>query len=165
MNRVILIGRLTRDPELRTTPSGAALVNFTIAVNRRTQTPGQPDADFISCVAWNKTAENMAKYLRKGSQLAVDGRIQTRNYENQQGQRVYVTEVIADNVQFLDSKGSNAGAQANAGYSANNSYGQPNSYGQANPYGQSNPYGKPGNMEPAYDANETLDIASDDLPF
>lgn len=104
INRVILVGRLTRDPELRKTQSGASVVSYTIAVNRRVQTPGQPDADFINCVAWNKTADLMAQYLHKGSLIGVEGRIQTRSYDNQQGQRVYVTEVITDSVQFLEPK-------------------------------------------------------------
>lgn len=104
INRVVLVGRLTKDPELRRTQSGTSVVSYTIAVNRRSAQPGQPDADFINCVAWNKTAELMAQYLHKGSLIGVEGRIQTRNYENQQGQRVYVTEVVTDSVQFLEPK-------------------------------------------------------------
>ena len=154
INRVVLVGRLTKDPELRKTQSGTSVVSYTIAVNRRSQTPGQPDADFISCVAWNKTAELMAQYLHKGSLIGVEGRIQTRNYENQQGQRVYVTEVVTDNVQFLEPK--NAQPQQNA----YNSYSQP----QPAPV---NPYAQPvdDGFSSAFDANDTLDIASDDLPF
>ncbi len=83
INRVVLVGRLTKDPELRRTQSGTSVVSYTIAVNRRSAQPGQPDADFINCVAWNKTAELMAQYLHKGSLIGVEGRIQTRNYENQ----------------------------------------------------------------------------------
>lgn len=107
MNRVILIGRLTRDPELRNTASGMAVCQITVAVNRRTSQSGAgPEADFISVNVWDKQAENVAKYLKKGSQVAVEGRIQTRNYENNEGRRVYVTEVVASTVQFLDPKNS-----------------------------------------------------------
>ena len=104
MNRAILIGRLTRDLELRKTASGTSVLSFTVAINRRVSSGQEPQTDFINCVAWNKTAELMAQYLHKGSQVGLEGRIQTRNYENQQGQKVYVTEVVADNVQFLDPK-------------------------------------------------------------
>ena len=109
MNKVILIGRLTRDPELRTTPSGTATTSFTIAVDRTfvNQQTGQREADFINCVAWRKQAENISRYCFKGTQVAVEGRIQTRNYEAQDGTKRYVTEVICDNVTFLGSKNSN----------------------------------------------------------
>lgn len=156
INRVVLVGRLTRDPELRKTQSGTSVVSYTIACNRRVQTPGQPDADFISCVAWNKTADLMAQYLHKGSLIGVEGRIQTRNYDNQQGQRVYVTEVVTESVQFLESK--NASSQSTYG---NNSYAQPSAM-------QSNPYAQPAadsSFNSSFDSNDTLDISSDDLPF
>ena len=105
INRVVLTGRLTRDIELRRTQSGAAVASFTLAVDRSFKREGQPEADFINCVAWNRSAETMAQYLHKGSLIGVDGRIQTRNYDNQQGQRVYVTEVNVQNFHFLESKG------------------------------------------------------------
>ena len=89
INRVVLVGRLTRDPELRKTQSGTSVCSFTMAVGRRVSTQGQPDADFINCVAWNKTADLMTQYLHKGSLIGLEGRIQTRSYDNQQGQRVY----------------------------------------------------------------------------
>lgn len=136
MNKVLLIGRLTKDPEIRHTQNGATVVSYTLAVNRRVQTPGQPDADFISCVAWNKTADLMVQYLHKGSLIGVEGRIQTRSYDNQYGNRVYITEVMTESIQFLEPK--NAGKQ-NAGYQSNNTVG--------------------------YDPNETLNIDADDLPF
>lgn len=104
MNKTILIGRLTKDPELRYTPNGIAVANFTIAVNRPFAKEGDQQADFINCVVWRKPAENLANYQRKGNLIAVDGRIQTRSYENNEGQRVYVTEVVADNIQYLESK-------------------------------------------------------------
>ena len=106
MNKVILIGRLTRDPELRHTPQGTAVCQISVAVNRRGAQPGQQDADFINVSVWGVQAENVARYMAKGRQVAVEGRIQTRNYDDKDGKKVYVTEVIATNVQFLDSKGS-----------------------------------------------------------
>mgnify|MGYP004567196161 FL=1 len=108
MNKVILIGRLTRDPELRHTPQGTAVCQITVAVNRRGAQPGQQDADFINVSVWGVQAENVARYMAKGRQVAVEGRIQTRNYDDKDGKKVYVTEVIATNVQFLDSKGANS---------------------------------------------------------
>ena len=110
MNKVILIGRLTRDPELRTTPSGIATTSFSLAVDRNfvNQQTGQREADFINCVAWRKQAENISRYCFKGTQVAVEGRIQTRNYDAQDGTKRYVTEVICDNVTFLGSKHSNS---------------------------------------------------------
>lgn len=106
MNRVVLVGRITKDIELKKTSSGSSVVNFTVAVNRTfTNASGEREADFINCVAWGRTADNMAAYISKGSLVGVDGRIQTRSYENQQGQKTYVTEVHADKVQFLESKG------------------------------------------------------------
>ena len=105
MNKAFLIGRLTRDPELRYSSSNAAIVNFPIAIDRQqTNNQGQRETDFINIVAFQKQAENIKKYLTKGSVVAVDGRIQTRNYEDKDGKRVYVTEVVADRVQFLNSK-------------------------------------------------------------
>lgn len=106
MNRVLLVGRLTKDPELKYTPSGVAVATFTLAVNRTfTNQQGEREADFINCVVWRKPAENVANYCKKGAQVGVDGRLQTRSYEGQDGKRVYVTEVVAESVQFLESKG------------------------------------------------------------
>ena len=106
MNRVVLVGRLTRNPDLRYTPNGVAVANFTIAVNRPFKNQqGENEADFINCVIWRKQAENLANYTKKGSQIGVDGRIQTRSYEGQDGKRVFVTEILAESVQFLESKG------------------------------------------------------------
>lgn len=102
LNRSILIGRLTRDPELRYTPAGVAVTQFTLAVDRPFSNNGEKEADFIPVVTWRQTAEACANFLRKGRLCAVEGRIQVRNYENNEGKRVYVTEVIADNVRFLE---------------------------------------------------------------
>ncbi|KYH35862.1 single-stranded DNA-binding protein A [Clostridium tepidiprofundi DSM 19306] len=103
MNKVVLIGRLTKDPDLRFIPgSGTAVTTFTIAVDRRFKKEGQPEADFIPVVVWGKIAENTANYMSKGRLIGISGRIQTRSYEAKDGTRRYVTEVVADEVQFLD---------------------------------------------------------------
>lgn len=108
INRVTLIGRLVRDSDLRRTNDGTMVASFTIAVNRNyTAKDGQQQADFINCVVWRKTAETLEKYCRKGNLIGLDGRLQTRTYENAQGQRVFVTEVVCDNIQFLESKSNN----------------------------------------------------------
>lgn len=105
MNKVILIGNLSRDPELTTTNGGVSVCRFTIAVQRRFQNAdGEREADFINVVVWRAQAENCHKYLKKGSKCAVDGRIQTSSYEGQDGQRRYVTEVVADNVEFVGAR-------------------------------------------------------------
>lgn len=104
INKVVLVGRLTKDPVLRKTQSGTSITSFTVACDRRVKTEGQPTADFINTVAWNKLADIVAQYTHKGSLVGVEGRMQTRSYDDQTGKRVYVTEVIADSVQFLESK-------------------------------------------------------------
>lgn len=104
INRVIAIGRLTKEPSLNTTASGISTCTFTLAVRRKNQMDGQPDSDYLQCVTWRKTAENVAKYLHKGSLIGIEGRIQTRSYNNQQGQRVYVTEIVCENIQFLEQR-------------------------------------------------------------
>ncbi|MBR3891227.1 MAG: single-stranded DNA-binding protein [Bacilli bacterium] len=109
LNKVILIGRTTKDVDLRKTSSGTAVATFTLAVdNRFVQKDGQNTADFISCVAWNNTAEFMNNYVKKGSLVAVEGRIQTRNYDNKDGNRVYVTEVVVETLKSLGSGSRNA---------------------------------------------------------
>lgn len=138
LNRVILIGRLTKDPELRYTPAGVAVVTYTLAVDRPYGgNEGKKEADFIPIVAWRQLAENCANYLRKGRLAAVEGRMQVRNYDNNEGRRIYITEVIADNVRFLES-----------GNSSNRS--------------ESTPSGS--NQNP-YDNQKPIDISDDDLPF
>lgn len=106
INRVVLVGRLTKEPELRTTPSGSKVCNYTMAVNRNRKVEGQPDADFINCTSWNKTAELINQYLSKGSLIAVEGHIQTNSYNNNNGNKMYETRVLVENVQFLSSKSS-----------------------------------------------------------
>ncbi|QDW82900.1 single-stranded DNA-binding protein [Staphylococcus chromogenes] len=108
LNRAVLVGRLTKDPEFRTTPSGVEVSTFTLAVNRNFKNKdGEQQADFINCVVFRKQAENVKNFLSKGSLAGVDGRMQSRSYENKEGQRVYVTEVVCDSVQFLDPKSNN----------------------------------------------------------
>lgn len=147
INRVVLVGRLTKEPEIRMTPSGAKVCQYTLAVNRNRKAEGQPEADFISCVSWNKTAELMNQYLSKGALIGIEGRIQTRSYDDNTGRKVYVTEIITDSVQFLESK---TKATQNQNNMANGAYYQQQST-------QSQSYG--------FESDDTLDIASDDLPF
>lgn len=104
MNKVILIGRLTKEPETRYTQNNICVCSFTLAVNRRSKQQGQPDADFINIVAWQKTGEFCGKYFTKGQQVAVSGRLQTRNWDDNDGKKHYVTEVIAEEAFFADSK-------------------------------------------------------------
>ncbi|RQW19878.1 single-stranded DNA-binding protein [Bacillus sp. C1-1] len=142
INRFIAVGRLTRDPELRFTPNGVAVANFTLAVNRPFKNgSGEQEADFINCVVWRKPAENVANFLKKGSLAGVDGRVQTRSYDNNEGKRVFVTEVVAESVQFLEPRNSQN----------NTSQGSKGSNG-----GYSNdPFSNDG----------SIDIKDDDLPF
>ena len=117
LNKVVLCGRLTADPELKQTPSGVAVVSFTLAVNRRYQsksadgTPAQQQADFINVVAWRDRAEFISRYFRKGSALCITGSIQTRSWQDQQGQKRYATEVVADEAMFVDSKNESGAGQ------------------------------------------------------
>lgn len=160
LNRVILIGRLTRDPELRYTPQGVAVTQFTLAIDRPfSNNQNEREADFIPIVTWRAQAESCANYLRKGRLAAVEGRIQIRSYETNEGRKVYVTEVIADNVRFLES--ANRG-QGNANQSGGNSGQQQNN----NAHGSGgSTYGNRGNADPFSDDSKPIDISDDDLPF
>lgn len=112
INNVTLVGRLTKDVELKYTPANQAVAQFTLAVNRTFKNAnGEREADFINCVIWRQAAENFANWVKKGALIGITGRIQTRNYENQQGQRVYITDVIADNFQMLESRSQQQGQQ------------------------------------------------------
>ncbi|KWU39923.1 single-stranded DNA-binding protein [Levilactobacillus brevis] len=143
INRVVLTGRLTRDVDLRYTQGGAAVATFNLAVDRRfTNQQGEREADFVSCVIWRKPAENFANFFHKGSLVGIEGRIQTRNYENKQGQRVYVTEVIVENFSFLESKNSTGNGSYQNNWPQNNT---------------SDPF--------ANNAGDPIDITDDDLPF
>ena len=130
INRVVLVGRLTKDPELRYTPSGVPMARCTIAVNRTfSNQSGDREADFIGCIAWRKQAENLANFMKKGSLIGVEGRIQTGSYEGQDGKRVYTTDVVADAVQFLEPRG---GGNAPQG-TPNQQYGGQQNYGGGQP--------------------------------
>lgn len=164
LNRVILVGRLTKDPELKYTQSGIAVCRFTLAVNRPfSNQSGDREADFINCVAWRKQAENTANFLKKGSLAGVDGRIQTSNFEGQDGKRVFMTEVVADSVQFLEPKNSRSDSQENPpasqqGYQTNYSYtnqGQANTRQGTNYSASEDPFRNGGPIE----------VTDDDLPF
>ena len=156
LNRVVLVGRLTKDPELRVSQSNIAVTNFNLAVNRPfTSKDGEQSADFINCVTFRKQAENVNQYLKKGSLCGIDGRIQTRNYENKDGQRVYVTEVVCESVQFLEPKSGNQQSNNNQ-----------SSYKPA--YGNDQPHQARGNrpVEPnPFENGGPVDVNDDDLPF
>lgn len=123
MNKVILIGRLTRDPELRQTPTGVSNCQFSIAVNRNFKNrDGVTEADFFNVIVWNKPAENIARYCSKGTQVCVEGRLQTRNYDGQDGTKRYVTEVIASNVEFLSPKGAISNSLPNEFMDSSNNF-------------------------------------------
>ena len=157
MNKVFLIGRLTRDPELRYTSSNLPVATFSLAVNRNfTSQSGEREADFINIVVWRKQAENVKNYLTQGSQVAIDGRIQTRTYDGEDGKKRYITEVIADNVQFLDSKGS----RDNNMSSSNNSY----SDVRPSDFSSSMPTTSVKN-DPFSDFGSSIEINDDELPF
>ncbi|HEM3608640.1 single-stranded DNA-binding protein [Streptococcus suis] len=112
INNVVLVGRMTRDAELRYTPSDQAVATFALAVNRNFKNQdGEREADFVKCVIWRQQAENLANWVKKGALIGVTGRIQTRSYDNQQGQRVYVTEVVAESFQLLESRGQQSNSQ------------------------------------------------------
>ena len=111
INRVVLVGRMTRDPELRRTNTGSAVTSFTLALNRNYNSADGVQADYIPCVVWNKVAENVEKYCSKGSLVGVEGRLRSRNYDNAQGQKVYVVEVVCDSVQFLETRAARERAQ------------------------------------------------------
>jgi single-strand DNA-binding protein len=167
LNRVILIGRLTRDPELRYTPSGVAVTQFTLAVDRpfSNQQNQQREADFLNIVTWRQLAETCANYLRKGRLTAVEGRIQVRNYDNNEGKRVYVTEIIADNVRFLES-GNSGGGGGSSREDAPPVEGGSRPYGGNSGGGNRNNGGNSrDNSDPFADDGKPIDISDDDLPF
>ena len=187
INNVVLVGRMTRDAELKYTQSNIAVATFTLAVNRNFKNEnGDREADFINVVIWRQQAENLANWAKKGALIGITGAIQTRNYENQQGQRVYVTEVIANNFQLLESRNSqqNNQNQQQGNYQQNQSgyqQQQSNYSNQGNNFQNGNSYGQQGsffegnttNPVPEFTRNENpfgrssnpLDISDDDLPF
>lgn len=167
LNNVTLIGRLTKDVELRYTQTGVAVARFTVAVNRAfSNQQGEKDADFISCVAWRKTAENLANFMSKGSQIGIVGRIQTGSFDDKDGKRVYTTEVVANEISFLDAKqqGGNQGGQQRQGVQSQSS-GSPNAsqgYQQPNYQQPQQSYQQPSYQQPQQDYPP---LADDDLPF
>ena len=192
INRAVLVGRLTRDPELRYTANGAAVASFTVAVNRQfTNSQGEREADFINCVIWRKAAENFSNFTNKGSLVGIDGRLQTRNYENQQGQRVYVTEVVVENFSLLESRAESEKRNSGAGSNQAPSYNNNNNQSSQSPFGNNNNnnYGNNAgngnfdnsnnnsnnnnqsnnsnnnNGDPFANNSKPIDISDDDLPF
>ena len=195
INNVVLVGRLTRDAELRYTQSNIAVATFTLAVNRPFKNEaGEREADFINCVIWRQSAENLANWAKKGSLIGITGVIQTRSYDNQQGQRVYVTEVVASNFQLLESRNSQQNTQghqdnhggyqqqgyqqqgySNQGSSFQNGNNTGNNFQNGNSYGQQGSFFEGNTTNPVPDFTRDnnpfgrpinpLDISDDDLPF
>ncbi|ALC87158.1 MULTISPECIES: single-stranded DNA-binding protein [Bacillaceae] len=166
INRVVLVGRLTKDPELRYTPSGVAMARFTLAVNRTfSNQQGEREADFINCVVWRKQAENTANFLKKGSLAGVEGRIQTGSYEGQDGKRVYTTDVVADSVQFLEPRNSSSGDRSQGGQSFGGGQQQNPypTYQQNQPMNQQN-YTRV-DEDPFANSSGPIEVSDDDLPF
>lgn len=152
MNKVILIGRLTKDPEMRSTNNGLTVTTFTLAVNRPfSDSNGERTADFINCVAWRKQAENIAKYCVKGTQVAAEGRIQTRSYDHTDGTKRYVTEIICDNVTFLSTKSDMNRTD--------------NSYSSQKDYSNNDIETTDVSEDPFKDFGEEIALSEDDLPF
>ena len=180
INNVVLVGRLTRDVDVRYTQSSVAVGSFSIAVERNFKNAqGERETDFINCVIWRKAAENFARFTRKGSLVGVEGSIQTRNYENNQGQRVYVTEILVDNFSLLEPKSvteSRPTSDNNSGFGGfNNNNANNNSYNNQNadPFGgnsfnQNSSSFNNGNDNPFPSANDgsgSINVTDDDLPF
>lgn len=176
INNVVLTGRLTKDVDLRYTSNGTAVGSFSLAVDRQFKNQqGERETDFINCVIWRKAAENFANFTRKGSLVGVQGRIQTRNYENQQGQRVYVTEIVVENFTFLESKSvteqrpretSEPSSQGNSYQPSNRGYNDSNnnqSYSSNNRSNDFSDYNS--NDDPFLSSGQPIDISDDDLPF
>lgn len=156
INRVVLVGRLTKDPELRHTPSGVANVRFLVAVNRPfSNQQGEKEADFINCIAWRKQAENLCNFVKKGSLIGLDGRIQTGSFEGQDGKRVFTTDIVADSLQFLEPKGNGGNTTQQHQQQPQQSYQQPNN--QQN-YTRTD-------EDPFANSKGPTEVSEDDLPF
>lgn len=191
INNTTLVGRLTKNPELRYTGSGIAVLSFSLAVERNfTNAQGEREADFINCVAWRGTAETLANFAVKGSLVGITGSIQTRNYQNNEGRTVYITEVVVDNFQMLESKSvtdsrrnQSGGGSSQQGNYSSNSYGNNSNNNNSNNYSNNNQSqqstnnnAKPsndnpfanidfGNDDPFETNDDVTDISDDDLPF
>lgn len=163
MNRVVLVGRITRDPELRTSPSNVPFTAFSIAVNRTAVSAnGEREADFINCVAFNKQAENLCRFIKKGGQIGVEGKLQTRRYTAQDGSNRIATEVICDAIHFLEPKGSSQGGY-NDYSSYETSYMQQPQTQPSQP--QNNFFQEPKKNNQFDEVKKQFDISDDDLPF
>lgn len=173
MNRVILVGRLVKDPELKRTNTDIPVVQFALAVNRNFTKNGVRQADFINCVAWRQQAENLAKFMRKGSQIGLEGQLQVRTYEDVNGQKKYITEVICDNIYFLETKGAREG-----GYNDVNNYDIPaskeNNRLSEDPFANlvsgdsrssENVDSSKNSEDPFADLKTSSGVSDDDLPF
>ena len=161
MNKVFLIGRLTRDPELRYTGNNTPVATFSIAVNRDFQNQqGEREADFFNIIVWRKPAENVKNYLSQGSQVAIDGRLQTRTYDDQNGQKRYITEVVADNVEFLGSRNSSSDSNSMSAPAGNNAGPSPYDFGDTK-----EPKGTDVDSNPFADFGASIEISDDELPF
>ena len=179
INNTTLVGRLTKNPELKYTGSGIAVTNFTLAVERNfTNAQGERETDFINCVAWRGTAETLANFAVQGSLIGVTGSIQTRNYQNNEGRTIYITEVLTDNFQMLEPKSvtDNRRNQAGGGQSSNNYDNKQSNYSKSNQSQKSNDNKDKSNENPFADINfdkenpfesndDVTDISDDDLPF
>ena len=168
MNKVILVGRITKDPELKRTNSDIPFVQFTVAVNRTYQNRnGERQADFINCIAWRQVAELLAKYIRKGSQIGVEGNIQTRTYDDAGGVRHYVTEVICESIHFLDSKRNDDQSSNDFNQTSNYQSNYQNNYSKNNQSYNNQNYNKNNHEQenPFADIDSDINISSDDLPF
>lgn len=156
MNKVFLVGRLTKDPDLKYISNNTPVCTFSLAVSRPfSNQNGQREADFINIVVWRKQAENVKKYVTKGNLVAIDGRIQTRNYDDKDGKKVYVTEIVADNVQFLESKGGREQSLSPQDFSNNSGY--ENQTISTNTTDVSN--------EPFADFGDNIELSEDDIAF
>lgn len=173
INNVVLVGRLTRDPDLRSTGSGISVASFTLAVDRNySNKQGEREADFINCVIWRKSAEIFCNYTSKGSLVGIEGRIQTRSYDDKDGKRVYVTEVVVSDFSFLDSRRNNNNNQASGGSNytpqRGNSAPNTNNFGGSSAPSMNNNTPAPNtnnNEDPFKDTGNALEITDNDLPF
>ncbi|MCK9536134.1 MAG: single-stranded DNA-binding protein [Bacilli bacterium] len=164
MNKVILVGRLTKDPELKRTNNDIPFVMFTVAINRiYANKQGEKQTDFINCVAWRNQAENLARYMRKGSLVGVDGQLQSRSYDDANGIRRYVTEVVSDNIHFLEPK--SARSDTSSGYSDISQYEIPDDYRRYENDYYDREKDKNETKNPFEDIKSDFNVSNDDLPF
>lgn len=161
INRVVLVGRLTKDPELKYTPSGVPMARFTIAVNRFKKEGEEQQADFIGCIAWRKQAENLSNFMKKGNLIGLEGKIQTGSFEGQDGKRVYTTDVVADSIQFLEKNNAQQSGQGQS--QTNQQYGQ--SYQQPSQQQQQQQNYSRVDEDPFSSSKGPIEVDDSDLPF